>query len=289
MPLSASPRAVVTGAASGLGRAFCVELARRGARVLAADLDVPGAEETARLVAGAGGQVFPVRCDVTRPSEVAALLALADEKLGGVDLLVNNAGVAAGGPVEAIPISDWEWTLAVDLWGVIYGCHAFLPRFKAQGHGHILNIASAAGLVSTPEMGPYNVAKAGVVALSETLCGELAGTGVGVTVLCPTFFRTNIFKSARTHGVQGEEMVDKLMDRAKLQAAEVARVALDGCANGELYVLPHEDGRVGWRMKRLSPAGFYQRFLPGVRAAAARVGRAPDTSMLAKLRALLVG
>ena len=139
-----------------------------------------------------------------------ALAAEADRAFGGTDLVVNNAGVAVGGPVGAVPLDDWKWIFGVNLWGVIYGCHVFVPRFKAQGHGHVINVASAAGLLSAPEMGPYNVTKAGVVALSETLAAELSGTGVGVTVLCPTFFRTNILASSpRPHEPQGANAIEQ--------------------------------------------------------------------------------
>src|SRR5580704_16084470 len=257
MSLPDHPRAVVTGAGSGLGRAFCVELAARGARIVAADIDLAAAEETARLVAGAGGEAVVRRADVALAEDVEALAAEAERAFGGADLVVNNAGVAVGGPVGAVPLDDWKWILGVNLWGVIHGCHTFVPRFKAQGSGHVLNVASAAGLISGPGMGAYNVTKAGVVALSETLAAELAGTRVGVTVLCPTFFRTKIGESARDHtGRDTKRALHKLMDRARVQAPDVARFALAAADHGDLYALPHADGRWMWRAKRLAPAIF---------------------------------
>src|SRR5262249_5674319 len=154
------------------------------------DVNLAAVEETARLARAAGAaDTKAMTCDVTKLAELEALAGACD---GPVDLVVNNAGVSSGGAVGELPISDWRWTIEVDLFGVIHGCHVFVPRLRAQGHGHILNVASAAGLVSMPYMAPYNVAKAGVVALSETLDAELRGSGVGVTVLCPTFFQTNI-------------------------------------------------------------------------------------------------
>jgi NAD(P)-dependent dehydrogenase (short-subunit alcohol dehydrogenase family) len=289
MPLSSSPRSVITGAGSGLGRAFALELAGRGSRMVLADTNLEGAEETANLVRERGGFAVVVRCDVAVADDVQALPRLAEEALGGCDLVINNAGVAAAGPVESIPLEDWRWTVDVDLWGVIHGCRAFLPRFKAAGAGHILNVASAAGLLCAPEMGPYNVAKAGVIALSETLAGELSGTGVGVTVLCPTFFRTNILRSSRSHGARGEELIEALMDRATLQAEGVARVALEACAADKLYVVPHEDGRSLWRMKRLSPEQYQRNVVPRLLGLADTLKTLPIADVLRKIRSFTNG
>lgn len=259
MSIPDKPRAVVTGGAGGLGRAICLALARRSASILVADRDLAGAEETARLAAAAGGKAHAVHCDVAKAGEVVNLLVLADEKLGGVDLLVNNAGVAVGGPVGDVPLADWEWIMGINLWGVIYGCHTFAPRFKAQRSGHILNVASAAGLLSAPEMGPYNVTKAGVVALSETLSAELREHGPGVTVLCPTFFQTNILASSRRSKAAAdvEGVVAQRMAQSRLQADGVAEAALKGCDKNALYVVPMADGKWAWRMKRLAPERYH--------------------------------
>jgi NAD(P)-dependent dehydrogenase (short-subunit alcohol dehydrogenase family) len=263
MPIPKEPRAVVTGAGSGLGRAFCLELARRKARILAADIDLASAEETARLVRAAGGEAVTHRCDVAVAEEVEGLAEAVDRAYGGADLVVNNAGVGVGGPVGKVPLEDWRWIMGVNLWGVIYGCHTFVPRFKERGSGHVINVASAAGLLSAPEMAPYNVTKSGVVALSETLAAELAGTGVGVTVLCPTFFKTNIARSGRTHNERGgPEDIEKMMDRATVQAPDVARFALETADAGGLYALPHRDGRWMWRLKRLVPETFQSVLVP---------------------------
>lgn len=256
-------RAVVTGAGSGLGRAFCLELARRDAHIVAADIDLASAEETAAMVEKLGAKAHPLVCDVAQRPAVAALADSADELLGGVDLLINNAGVATAGPIDAIPQADWEWIMGINLWGVIYGCELFVPRMRAQGRGHVLNVASSAGLLCAPTMGPYNVTKAGVVALSETMAAELRPANIGVTVLCPTFFRTKIADNARHHGEpRMMNAIGKLMDRAKLQAPEVARFALDAAAAGTLYAVPHADGAWLWRLKRLAPEQFYKQLLP---------------------------
>ncbi|WP_437318561.1 SDR family NAD(P)-dependent oxidoreductase [Sorangium sp. So ce385] len=254
MPLPKHPRAVITGAASGLGRALAIELAGRQAKLLLADLDDEGSRETARLVASAGGEAHAVHCDVSRSEDVAALVGEADRALGGVDLVVNNAGVSAGGEVGETPLEDWAWVMGVNLWGVIHGCHAFAPRFKEQRSGHFLNVASAAGFLSMPGAASYCVTKAGVVALSETLRLELAPYGAGVTVLCPTFFLTKIVESGRGFDQATRETVRKLMGRKGVQADYVARLAIEAVDADRLYAVPHRDGRWMWRMKRAVPA-----------------------------------
>ncbi|MEB2311769.1 MAG: SDR family NAD(P)-dependent oxidoreductase [Sorangiineae bacterium] len=256
MKLDSSTRAVVTGAGSGLGRALAEELARRGASLLLADIDLDGASETVKLLGGA--RAHAVACDVSRAAAVEALAEEAERRLGGVDLVVNNAGVAVAGSVGEVPLDDWEWIMGVNLWGVIHGCHSFVPRLRRQGRGAILNVASAAGLLSTPRMAPYNVTKAGVVALSETLAGELAGSGVSVTALCPTFFHTNIMTSGRGDYMKGmTSTVERLMSLTKVQAPEVARAALDATEAGRLYAIPHRDGRWLWRLKRALPERYF--------------------------------
>lgn len=273
MSLPKDPRVVVTGAGGGLGRALCLAVARRGARLIASDLDVDAAEETCRLARDAGaGDARAIRCDVTNVDDVEALAAEADRAYGGTDLLANNAGVGAGGCVGEISLADWKFTLDVDLWGVIHGCHVFVPRMKKQRKGHILNVASAAGLLCSPRMAPYNVAKAGVVALSETLAAELSGHAVGVTVLCPTFFRTNIIRNGRFTNPKLREIGEGLLARSKMSADDVARFALDKADRNELYAVPMADGRWMWRLKRAAP-GAFQRIARGIEV---RMGRAAD-------------
>ncbi|HEU4412564.1 MAG TPA: SDR family NAD(P)-dependent oxidoreductase [Polyangiaceae bacterium] len=266
-------RAVVTGGGGGLGRAIARALARRGGRVLVADVNLEGAEATAKLVEAGGGRAHARRADVSVYDDVARLAEEAERLWGGTDLLVNNAGVGIGGPLDAIPIDDWKWAVGVNFWGPVYGCQVFVPGFKRQGGGHILNVASAAGLLAAPEMAPYNATKAAVVALSETLHAELAPHKVGVTVLCPTFFQTDIVKSGRLHSSDGAAIANKLMSRAKLQADDVARLALEGVEADRLYVVPHPDGRWMWRLKRLAPEPFYHRLLPRIGGIRGRVAR----------------
>lgn len=254
MKITSETRAVVTGGGSGLGAALVTLLAERGARIVAADIDEAAVRATAERC---GKNVHAVRCDVTRLADVEALAETADRLLGGVDLVVNNAGVAVAGKVGEVPIEDWRWAIEVNLWGVIHGCHVFAPRLERQRKGHIVNVASAAGLLSPPRMAPYNTTKAAVVALSETMHADLSAYGVGVSVLCPTFFRTNLVKSSRTSTDEVLRAAARgLVEKSKVSAESIARATLDGVEKNALFVAPQADGRWMWRLKRLAPESF---------------------------------
>lgn len=249
--------AVVTGAGSGIGAAFAHELARRGGRVVCSDIRLEAAEATADAILRAGGSAHAVACDVADIDQVDYLAAAAEEWLRGTpDLIVNNAGVGIGGrPVGEIPLSDWHWTVGVNMWGVIHGCHVFVPKLRAAGKGGIINVCSAASFAAAPLMSPYNVTKAAVLALSETLAAELAGTGVTVTALCPTWVKTNIARDGRIPDGTSR-VAQKMMDITGLSAERVARTTLNAFDKGELYVLPQLDARLVWRMKRYAPASY---------------------------------
>jgi len=254
-------RTVITGAGSGLGRAFCLELAPTGARIVVSDINRDGAEETAELIRQNGGEALVVEADVAQWESMEALQAKASEWLGHTDLLINNAGVAVRGDVETTSLEDWDWIMGINVWGVIHGCRAFLPGIKEQGQGYIINVASAAGLMSTPRLGAYNLTKAAVVSLSETLYSELAHTDINVSVLCPTFFKTNIIESGRgAHSGKAKKLITQAMERSKIQAPDVAKFALNKVVNGQLYALPMQDATWFWRLKRLSPSFFHGKF-----------------------------
>ncbi|MQX51795.1 SDR family NAD(P)-dependent oxidoreductase [Alcanivorax sediminis] len=255
--LSTRASAVVTGAGSGIGRAFAEELARRGGAVLCSDINLVSAQETADRIEAAGGRAWAVKCDVSVRSDMEALAEQADALLPEpVNLVINNAGVGVGGKnIGEISLEDWEWTMGINLWGVIHGCHVFAPRLKAQGRGGIINVASTASFAAAPLMGPYNVTKAGVLALSETLAAETAGTGVNVTVLCPTVVNTNIFTSGRIHGGV-PPVLSRLIELTGVSAESVAATTLKALDRGQLHVLPQFDARMIWRAKRLLPATY---------------------------------
>jgi len=168
--------AVITGAGSGIGAAFAKELARRGGRVVCSDIDETAARATTDVIIDHGGSALPLRCDVSQADDVHRLATDAQSWFGGPPtLVINNAGVGAGGtPVGDGSLDDWAWVLGVNLWGVIHGCHVFTPILREAGYGGIINVASAAAFAAAPGMAAYNVSKAGVLSLSETLAAELS-------------------------------------------------------------------------------------------------------------------
>lgn len=191
--------AVVTGGASGIGRATAVALAAEGASVVVADIEQPPLDDAVAEIAAAGGTAIGVSCDVSSWESVDALRARCESEFGPADIVMNNAGVAGGGAISAIELPAWEWTLGVNLWGVIHGVKAFLPAMIERGSGHIVNTASIAGHLTSAGMGAYNTTKHAVSGFTETLQQEMlhGETGVGVTCLCPGFVATNIISSER--------------------------------------------------------------------------------------------
>jgi NAD(P)-dependent dehydrogenase (short-subunit alcohol dehydrogenase family) len=249
--------AVVTGAGSGIGAAFADELARRGGKVVCSDIDETAARTTADRIIAAGGEALALRCDVSLLDDVVELAAAAQDWFAEApSLVINNAGVGAGGtPIGETEIDDWRWVLGINLWGPIHGCHVFTPILREAGYGGIVNVASAAAFGAAPGMAAYNVSKAGVLSLSETLAAELAGTGVAVTVLCPTFVKTNIVESGRITN-RSTQMADRLMRWTGFSPERVARTCLDTLDRGGLYCMPQPDARIGWAIKRFTPTVY---------------------------------
>lgn len=253
--------AVVTGAGSGIGRSFALELGKRGGAVVCADVNLKAAEETVALLNAQGAKGFAVHCDVGDAKQVAALAEKSAALLGHpVTLVVNNAGVGLGGKFDELSLEDWQWCMHVNLWGVINGCHYFVPGFKTQGHGAIINVASAASYTAAPEMSAYNVSKAGVRALSETLFSELAKDNIRVNVLCPTLVPTNIIKNGRIPDRYAKLADHALMNYAMTTSESVAKLTLNRLDKGELYTTPQVDAKLFWIMKRASPH-LYAKFM----------------------------
>jgi NAD(P)-dependent dehydrogenase (short-subunit alcohol dehydrogenase family) len=248
--------AVVTGGASGIGRALALLFAREGAHVVVADLDEAGMAETVAGVVQAGRRGLAVKTDVSHLADVQALADRAFAELGAVHVVCNNAGVALWGGLESVSHQDWEWAMGVNLWGVIHGVEAFVPRMVAQKQpGHVVNTASMAGLIASQGLGVYNTTKYAVVGLAETLQKDLRGHDIGVSVLCPMGVNTRIRQSERnrpatlrnaTAAREGapaarEGTAVELIGRY-LPPEHVAERVLRAIYANRLYVITHEEG-----------------------------------------------
>lgn len=251
-------RVVITGAGSGLGRAMAIEFARLGWRVCISDIHSERARETEQFVSLKGGKPLIIGCDVTRPEQLEALAAALEKEWGGVDIVINNAGVAAAGYMEKIRLETWDWIIALNLKSVIYGCRAFIPMLERQGGGHIVNVASSAGIASLPEMSCYNVTKAGVISLSETLRAELAPKKIGVSVVAPSFFKTNLMDQFTSPDPRQRDMANAFFDKSRVTAEDVARHVIRSVKKNRLYVITQWDGKWVWFCKRMTPEIYFK-------------------------------
>lgn len=248
---------VITGAASGIGRAMAVAFAAEGMHLALADVDVVGLEETAELARAEGVEAVAVRTDVSDPVQVEALAQRTIDEFGDLHLACNNAGVSAGGLTWEVDLDTWHWVMGVNLFGVIHGVRSFTPRIIASGGGHIVNTASMAGFTSPPGMSPYNVSKHAIVSLSEAMAVELSMTNpeVGISVLCPGWVRTRIHESERNRPVSPADPLEESADPAVaamrefvaglidggLDPAEVAAQVLDAVRHRRPWILTHPD------------------------------------------------
>ncbi len=249
--------AVVTGAASGIGRALAGKSAQEGMKVVLADVEESALKQAEEELKASGAEVLAMRTDVSQAGDVETLAQKAFDTYGAVNLLFNNAGVAGGTTIWESSLADWQWVLGVNLWGVIHGIHAFVPRMLAQdSEGHIVNTASAFGLVSSSGAGIYKVSKHGVVTLSETLALELAARGAKLkaSVLCPEWVNTRIMDAERNRpqalqNVPEEQhmspeiaaMVEigRQLAQAGIAPSRVAETVFDAIRQEKFYILTH--------------------------------------------------
>jgi NAD(P)-dependent dehydrogenase (short-subunit alcohol dehydrogenase family) len=248
--------AVVTGGASGLGKAMARRFAREGMKIVLADIEQSALDKTATEFRQTGTPVLAVRTDVSKAAEVEALADQAFKTFGGVHILCNNAGVAPGGVIWEVSEKDWQWTLGVNVWGVIHGIRAFVPRMITQAaEGHVVNTASVAGLLSLPGMGMYCVSKHSVVTMSECLHHDLvqAGSRIKTSVLCPAYVPTSIHDSERNRPVdlrdnreksatelQHEERMRHAVQSGRISAEQVADLVFAAIRDEKFYILPHQ-------------------------------------------------
>jgi len=248
--------AVVTGGASGIGRAIAQRLAADGMRIVLADVEQAALAETAEGLRGTGAQVLDAVVDVRDAKQVQSLAERAVERFGAVHVACNYAGVGnSPGPVWSVPVTDWQWVLGVNFWGVLHGIRAFVPRMLEQGEGHVVNTGSIAGLMPGGATGgPYSVSKHAVVALSEALLFNLkdAGAPIGVSLLCPGWVRTRIMDSDRNRPADlapaapapVAERVSNAMRKlaaAGMDPAQIADKVRTAILENRFYVLPHDD------------------------------------------------
>ncbi len=243
---------IITGAGRGLGRALALELAAQGASIFATDIDAEAARETAQLAAQNGApRTAHRRCDVTKLADFEDLAAsLGNEPVG---LLINNAGAACGGEVGEASPDDWRWSMDVNFFGAVHGCHVFVPLMRRQGRGLVVNIASAGGFLALPGAAPYSTAKAAVINLTETLAAELQGTGVGAKVVCPVFLRTGIVEDGRFPDEQSRESGRRLIRQGRCPQSAASRI-VGMLRHRSVVIVPEPEGRWLRRLKSAVPS-----------------------------------
>ncbi|HMB60417.1 MAG TPA: SDR family oxidoreductase [Xanthomonadales bacterium] len=253
---------IITGAGSGLGAAMARRFAAADYNVAVTDIDEPRARELLAEFKTPAARSFSFRLDTTCDSDWEALYQEVKQRWGGVDVLVNNAGVAAAGLCEETSLEDWQWVLDVDLMGVVQGCHRFVPMFRQQAEqgrkAHIVNIASFAGLSGMPGISAYGTAKAGVVALSEHLRSELKEQGIGVTVVCPAFVKTRLLETFRFQHPAQKDRVQRWMEHSGVTADDVARDVMKAIRKNRFLLLTHPSTRWAWLLKRWWPERYYR-------------------------------
>ncbi|WP_373635583.1 SDR family NAD(P)-dependent oxidoreductase [Yoonia sp. SS1-5] len=264
-------RAFITGGAAGLGRALAKGLVADGWQVLIGDVDLVAGQTCADEL----GVSF-IACDVRQAVDFEQVVVWVQQEWGGVDLVINNAGVAQMGPLEKTPLDDWQWIVDINFLGIVRAVKAFTPLFRAQGHGRYLNIASMAGFLYLPNAGAYNATKAAVVALSETMMLELEDAGIRTQVACPAFFRTDLARNMRAADDMAEKMTKRLVERSRLDADDIAAAIIAGMSGGDAHILTHPQSKSALRLKRWLPFERYMvRMRKDIRKLDARMACSP--------------
>lgn len=257
-------RILITGATTGFGEALGYALAARGWKVAVTGRKLDAVKRTAEEVTRRGGDGLALQLEVREKTQWTGVRQQLNDAWGGIDILVNNAGVADANKLVDMSDADWENLLSTNLDGVINGCRTYAPDMLKQKSGYILNVASIAGLLSMPEMANYSVSKAGVIALSETLSTELSAANIGVTVLCPSGFKSSLLDNAARDGRDASatssmaRTVRNDMNKGVHTSATVAEFAIKDMERELLYSIPQALYRVAWLAKRLAPNHFYK-------------------------------
>lgn len=251
-------RAFITGAGSGLGLALARGLAKDGWSLGLFDHNLERLTAVEGDLSASGIAVLAYPGDVRQANELTVAVNSFAGMHDGLDLMINNAGVAGSGSLMEILLEDWQWIIDINLMGVVHGCRAAVPHLQRNGTGLLINVASAAAFVSAPGMGSYNATKAAVVSLSETLCGELRGSGTQVSVVMPTYFRSSLLESFRGPD-EARVTAAVLMENSGYQAADTARDLLQMAAAGKTYIVLPKSARALWRLKRWMPGVFLRK------------------------------
>ena len=256
-PPTTNKRIFITGGASGLGRAIAFKYAKQGYQVCIGDVNEQRGLATIEALSALGCDAFYQTCDITQIKDLEQAKNELIARWGGVDIVVNNAGVAGtAGGIEDISLEDWHWVLNINLMGVARGCKTFTPLFKQQGSGYFVNIASAAGLINAPQMSSYNASKAGVISLSETLKFELEKFNIGISVVCPAFFKTNLTESMKSTIDGVTQKIAKIMSKSTVTADDVANDIYASVNQKSFWVLSHKPEKKLWLLKRYVPSIF---------------------------------
>ena len=251
--------AAVTGAASGIGRALATNLADRGCHLAISDVNEQGLQETANLVADTSVKVTTHIVDVADRDQVYQYAEDVVNQHSRANIIINNAGVAVADTIECVSYEDFEWVVGINFWGVVYGTKAFLPYLKKEPEGHIVNISSINGIIPNPFNGPYCSTKFAVKGFTETLCQELRGTSVGVTVVHPGGIATDIARNARVRrhinpNKSPDEMAADFDENVVRNTADfAAQTIISGIEKNKQRVLVGGDARFMDRMTRLFP------------------------------------
>lgn len=253
-------RLLITGGATGLGKSIAMAWVKHEAnnlKICIADIHKPRAEETVAELKAMGVDAFYQYCDITQADDIENVAAAISDKWQGIDIVINNAGVATGGSLQGESIEQWQWVLDINLLGMVRVSQTFLPLFKNQGHGYFINIASQAGLTPIPFMNSYNAVKAAVVGLSETMKLELVHDNVDVSVVCPSFFKTNLDESMRASDPAMHKMMNRFFEKAEMSTEAVADSIYQQAQKREFLILTHKMGKKAYLLKKLLPSKMY--------------------------------
>lgn len=252
--------AVVTGAASGIGRGTAIELAKRGARLAISDLDRAGLAETAKRIEAIGGKVSTYLLDVADRDAVYAFAQEIESAHGGADIVINNAGVAQIARVDELSYEDFEWVMNIDFWGMVYGTKAFLPQIRKKGEGHIVNVSSIFGIISVPSQAAYNSAKFAIRGFTEALRHEMKGTRINVSCVHPGGIKTNIVRNARfpqsTQATVREEAASGFDKLARTTPEKAGETIVNGIAKDKGRILIGVDAKIIDLLQRILPSSY---------------------------------